>query len=801
MLSRHSKYVIATGFISVLALMTGLLTFGISRMDRISSRLGDIVNQYNAKTDLALQMRTAARERVLILNVMAITDDPFERDDLMQRFNEYATDFAVARMALLEKPLTDKEREILTTQARRTTRSTRLQSQVMDLFAADHLQQGRRLLIREALPAQTQVLSEIDRLFVIYKEAIGTASTEAFGAYHEAHTLLLVLGSVTLLLGLVITVVVIRTVRKAEDQLFDEKELAQVTLYSIDDAVITVDSAGRVDSLNRVAERLTGWSTDAARTLALEKIFAVTPLPDDGESTPTIAGELSQPASKALLNGRDGEQRWIEHSMLPIRDRNGAIVRSVVTFRDVTAARTMAQKLSWQASHDPLTNLINRREFERRLNALLKKSKHAGDESALLYIDLDQFKLVNDTCGHVAGDELLRQLGSLLASKLRYGDLLARLGGDEFGIVLENCSLEGGRSVATSLLESISGFRFVWADRFFDISASIGVVAIGADEQFADLLRAADAACYAAKDGGRNRIHVYQPDDQELLRRQGEMQWVSRIQKALNEDRFCLRFQKIVPLGAGSRHEHCEIFISMIDEQDQMVPPAAFIPAAERYGLMPLLDRWVVRAVFSAQAAVWRKLYEKNGPKDFCCAINLSATSINDSTFADFLREQIALHRVPPAALCFELTETAAIANLNSAREFMVALREIGCRFALDDFGTGMSSFAYLKNLPVDYLKIDGSFVRQMLHNAIDLGMVDAINRIGHLMGLKTIAEFVEDQAILERLREMGVDYAQGYGVHKPECLAVACTQPPKIKKFKEGGVAAKVAGDRTLAT
>lgn len=777
MLARHTKYVIAGGFLVVLALMAGLLSFGLSRMDRISSRLGDIVDQHNAKSDLATAMRNAARERILLLNVMTITEDAFERDELFQRLNDHGTEFAVARMTMMEKNLDAKERAILERQGAYTLASTTIQAQVLDLLAAGRLIDARQVLVQRAIPAQAKVLAEFDNLLALEKDAIANASAEATAAYRQAQTLMHALGAVTLILGVLISVVVIRVVTRGERQLHNEKELAQVMLYSIDDAVITIDGHGRVDALNRVAEQLTGWTTQAARGRALAEVFRI-----EGAAAEPSAAATGEPprAAETLLHARDGSILWIEHTVTPIRDDRGTTVREVLTFRDITAARAMAQELSWQASHDPLTSLFNRREFERRLNALLQGPAPAR-ESALLYIDLDQFKLINDTCGHGAGDEVLRQLGPLLAGQLRKTDLLARLGGDEFGIVLERCSLDAAHSVANSLLAAIAGFRFVWGQRAFDISASIGVVAIGGDQDFGDLLRAADTACYAAKDAGRNRVHIYRPNDEELMRRQGEMHWVARIKAALDDNRFALRFQRIIALHGDAAHEHSEIFISMIDERGELVPPVAFIPAAERYGLMPALDRWVVRTVFAAQAATWRALYQdpRGAPVDFVCAINLSGISVNDAGFAAFLREQLVTHRIPPAAICFEITETAAISNLNAARKFMSALRELGCRFALDDFGMGMSSLAYLKNLPVDYLKIDGSFVRQMLHNNIDQAMVEAINRIGHIMGIKTIAEFVENEAILARLREMGVDYAQGYAIHKPERMSIAAIPAP----------------------
>jgi diguanylate cyclase (GGDEF)-like protein len=421
------------------------------------------------------------------------------------------------------------------------------------------------------------------------------------------------------------------------------------------------------------------------------------------------------------------------------------------------------------AYHDQLTGLVNRNEFDRHLNNALESAKCDNVSHVLLYLDLDQFKVINDTCGHQAGDELLSQLALLLRKEVRGNDILARLGGDEFGLLLENCPLGKAKAIAEELRELISDFRFVWRDKSFSIGVSIGMAKITKDAQGADeVLGAADIACYAAKDKGRDRVHVYMDDDSDLQRRQSEMQWVSRIKDALEEGRFVLHQQPMRSLSRLNGTQQCaEFLVRMLDEQDDLIFPGAFIPAAERYGIMPLLDRWVVRSAI-AHLAENLPTYGKEGGVFF---INLSGDSFNDGDFAAYIRQQITRYNIPPELLCFEITETAAISNLREAVKFINEIRSFGCQFALDDFGAGLSSFSYLKTLPVDYLKIDGSFVRDIEEDPMDFAIVQAINEIGHVAGLHTIAEFVENDKILQSLRRIGVDIVQGYCIARPQAL------------------------------
>jgi len=463
----------------------------------------------------------------------------------------------------------------------------------------------------------------------------------------------------------------------------------------------------------------------------------------------------------------DGEWRWVLVRGSAQRDDKGTAIRAAGLMSDITRHRTLVERMAHDARHDALTGLPNRTLFMDLLrHSFGRTRRHEDYRFAVLFIDIDRFKMVNDAFGHEAGDQLLQQIGRRLESCLREGDTLARLGGDEFGVLLENCAPDNALRIADGLRQTVMECHFAWETRSFNIGVSIGLVNIE-DGLFTltDVLSAADSACYMAKDKGRNRVQVYHAGDTELSTRQGEMEWIGRLQKALEEDRFVLYAQDIVGLDPARKlGDHREILIRMLDERGEIVPPMAFIPAAERYNLMPAIDRWVIRNAF---AIIARQQSDKvHGPGVF--AINLSGSSIGDERFLDYVREQLGQFAVSPQSICFEITETAAIARLDKATYFINQLKSMGCLFSLDDFGAGMSSFAYLKHLPVDFLKIDGGFVKDMADDLIDRAMVEAINSVGHVMGKQTIAEFVDGERVIRLLREMGVDYAQGYGIAKP---------------------------------
>jgi diguanylate cyclase (GGDEF)-like protein/PAS domain S-box-containing protein len=555
-----------------------------------------------------------------------------------------------------------------------------------------------------------------------------------------------------------------------EEALFREKESAQITLQSIGDGVITTDAKGVIDYVNPVAETLTGWRLEDSQGRAIEEIFRAfheeTCEPLENPLAVAIRRTRSiKSVRPMLLIRRDGNEIYVESTASPIRDGAGAVSGGVLVFHDVSEARELNRRLSYHASHDVLTGLVNRREFENRMERALKSAKARETSYALCCLDLDQFKIVNDTCGHSAGDALLGQVGALLKSKVRWRDTLARLGGDEFGILLESCSLDEAMRTAESLREAVRNFKFTWEERTFRLGASIGVVPIVAENtDVASILSAADSACQAAKEAGRNRVHSFEENDIDLMRRRREMQWAARINTALEEGRFELFRQTILPLQHTDEGAHYELLLRMRDEAGKIVAPDNFITAAERYGIMPQIDRWVIENAFR-----WLVSDSDEREKLSMCSINLSGQSLGDDKFLPYVIDQFHRSGLDATKICFEITETSAIASFSQANRFIQALKELGCKFALDDFGTGLSSFGYLKHFPVDFLKIDGSFVKEMLHDPIDREMVRSINEIGHLTGKQTIAEFAENNDIINMLRGLGVDYAQGYGVSQPQ--------------------------------
>jgi diguanylate cyclase (GGDEF)-like protein len=526
--------------------------------------------------------------------------------------------------------------------------------------------------------------------------------------------------------------------------------------------------------MNPVAERLTGCSYASGYNRQLEDVFRVVDEETRAASIDPVGTCLSRQEvvnapKNCVLISRSGAEFGVEASAAPIRDAQASILGAVLVFHDVSEQRRLNREMRYRASHDELTNLVNRGEFESRLKRSLAKAHDGDDEYSLLYIDLDEFKLVNDACGHVVGDEFLRQVTSLLKSCVRVHDTLARLGGDEFGVILEHCPVSQAQHVAQKICDQMEDFRFVHEARRFRVGASIGLVAI--DQRWSnteDLLHAADSSCAAAKEAGRNRVHVWLDTGGVTTVRRKQARWASRLEQALDEDRFLLYGQRIVPIGRSSAGLHFEVLLRLQESDGvTIVTAGAFLPAAERFHMATRIDRVVVRKVFEWMEAAGGLL---SGVE--MVALNLSGQSVTDRAFHRDVAKWIDSAPFDVRKLCFEITETAAVTRLSDAAAFIVEMRERGVRIALDDFGAGASSFGYLKMLPVDFLKIDGQFIRDLVDDPLDGAAVRCFHDVAKVIGVQTIAEFVQRPETLEALREIGIDFAQGYLIHKPEPLA-----------------------------
>jgi len=775
---KTSNYVIAIGSSLMIALMISLALSAMSHMASIKQSMETITNERAERINMLSTMRRIVRERSLTMYAIYLTQDAFERDVEFMHFNAMAEQFIKLRQRFEMAGILPQQEQKFKEAMQLINKTAPLQGDIVDKMIDRTTTDVFQIMSAIDLPMEKKILSLFDDLIEIEQGYTQDAMQSAQAEYNQAQYTMVGIGLAAFVLSIGITLLVIRRTSQIEGELFEAKEEAEVTLHAIGDAVITTNADGAVVYLNPVAERLTGWSLKEAAGRPLKEVYHLRS--EENEEFAFTAYQGSEGGRSiemhhhSVLVSRNHEEHIVKDTASILRKDDGTEFGRVIVSRDVTTERKLTKQLTWQACHDSLTGLVNRREFESILEFILENERHYDKQYALLYMDLDQFKLVNDTCGHGAGDELLKQLSALLRVNIREADTLARLGGDEFGLILEGCPVDQALRVAKQIVGAVSDFRFVWKGKIFSLGVSIGLVMLDEFAKDANtLLSAADAACFIAKDKGRNRVWLHQFDDKEVAQRHGEMEWAARINSALERNGFTLHYQKVTPLGEGKVGEYHEFLVRMVLERGEVISPMAFIPAAERYGTMVAIDRWVVRNAFA-----WLREQRKSLKPHDIYSINLSGQSLCDGDFLNFCIEEIARSRVKTSCVCFEITETAAISNWTHASEFVSALRAKGCRFALDDFGSGMSSFGYLKNLAVDFLKIDGAFVADMLKDPIDRVMVTAINQIGQVMGSKTIAEFVEDQATLDALLEIGVDYAQGYAIHKPEPL-----DPPLSKQ------------------
>jgi diguanylate cyclase (GGDEF)-like protein/PAS domain S-box-containing protein len=568
--------------------------------------------------------------------------------------------------------------------------------------------------------------------------------------------------------------------RKSLDvSLSRSKRQAQYTLESIAEGVVTTDTDGRLDYMNLAAESLIGTNRDDAVGHRIGELFTLVddadrrPLGDPVERCIAMRRRVNM-GRRAVMVSADGEQEHsVEITASPIRGPGSSISGTVVVFHDVGELRGLTQKMSYQATHDPLTGLINRREFERRLDDAMD-SAHAEEAIHMLfYMDLDRFKAVNDSCGHLAGDNMLREVANLIKEQVRDSDFVGRLGGDEFGALLIGCPIEKARQIASDICNAIAGYRFVWKDKIFNIGISIGLVEIShVSGSLQDVMSAADSACYVAKQEGRGKVHVYSARDEAIARERGDIQWLRELHTALHEDRFELAMQPILAMTGGVESGPAvEVLIRLPDSNGRIADSAEFLKPAERYQLMPQIDRWVVNATLAAIAGGEIKITSGRS-----CAINLSGQTLGDESFLGFVVDAMDRTAISPSSICFEVTETAILSNVQHAQRFIEVLHGIGCEFSLDDFGSGLGSFSSLKHLPIDYLKIDGTYTRNLRTDEVNQEMVAAMIKLARTMQFRIVAEQVENQEDFDWLRNNGVDFVQGRFIEAPMPLGTATT-------------------------
>ena len=790
-LALRSRYALLAACAALLALLLTMTAVGLSRVETINRQIGEAIQGQHAQAGLISAALRAARGRSQAMNILFDAENPALRDQAYQRY-QALTRVAMENIGRLRGLAAAAAEQ---PELKKAYASADRAGAVGDDIAASLMASGTAAATLQHIVKSGEAQGEIEDALHLLQEA-GRITTqnkirEAGGAARNVILLIVGVWVLVLLTAGFLAALIMRQVGRTENELQFEKELAQVTLHSIGDGVITTDAAGRVEYLNPVAERYTGWLTQDARGKPLEEIYRVIDERTGRVVEPFAADAAGsreeRDAGSVRLVDRNGRECPIRYSLEAIRSRDGRVLGMIVVFHDISQIRAMSQQLIWHALHDALTGLVNRREFERRLAGLIETAKSGNREHALMFMDLDNFKAVNDTCGHGAGDELLRQLTTVMMSRMRGSDTLARLGGDEFGALLETCPLDQALRIANAMRETVREFRFVWENKTFSVGVSIGLVPLTSESgDLSRVLSLADACCYDAKNKGRDRVQVHRQEESDFSVKHSELQVVAQINNAFERGQFRLYRQLIQPLSPEAEPGlHYEVLVRMLDQSGNLMLPTAFMPEAERNNLLTSIERWVISSLveflhrrFSTTAV---RLPSGAGLGSY--SVNISGASINDKSFPDFLRNLLTRYQLPRGLLCFEITETTAISNLTRASELMQEMKGLGCRFSLDDFGTGMSSFAYLKYLPVDYLKIAGMFVKDIASDPMDHAIVEAINRISHILGMQTVAESVEDAEVLEKITALGIDFGQGYFIAEPEeLLANESPEPAAIR-------------------
>lgn len=761
-----SSLLLIISFSAILLVTFAALAFISHQIKTTQSQINEIVITNNKKSRLLVEMQQAARERSLALYSMVNTKNSREYEKVFKKYQKNAEAFNNAREVLLSMPLSLTEQELIQRQGKLSRLALPLQNVIIKLIDKNRFKDAVNILINKSIPSQNTVLTQISKIIDFQNDNNENIVNQLQKRVDNNIIIIIAISITILILTILTSIYVIRRITKSEKQLFFEKELAQTTLYSIGDGVITVDKDYIIQTINPAAEKIADVKSKNAFGKNILSIY-------DSES-PKQRSEIKNKLTNTgdqrsvfdfTLTKRDGEKFEVEHTIAPIIDKNKTILGAVIILRDVTEVRTMEKRLSYQASHDALTGLINRREFEVRLKQIIRNSQTENIIHSICFLDLDKFKIINDTSGHAAGDEFLKQVSKTIQSLLRQTDVLARLGGDEFAIILDSCSIHQAKIICGQIIKKIKDTRFNWEKNSFETGASIGIVPITKlTISAAEIMSTVDAACYEAKDKGRNRIQVFEPNDAQFIQHQTETSWIQKIKNALNDNNFELYFQEVHNVNPKhSTLKSIEMLVRLNDEGN-IISPDSFIPTAERYNLMSTIDEWVINNAFE-----FIKEYHKKHHSDIRVAINLSGQSLSENSVINLITNQLKKNKnIKNEHICFEITETAAIANLSKAIEFITQIKQLGCKFSLDDFGSGLSSFSYLNNIPVDNLKIDGIFIRDIHIDSINRIFVESIHNISEIMGIKTTAEYVESEEVLNCVKSIGIDYAQGHHISKP---------------------------------
>lgn len=764
-LSKNSMLLIMS-FSAILIVTFTALAFISLQIKATQSQINEIVTSNNKKSRLLVEMQQSARERSLALYSMVSNKDPFEYDDAFMTYQNHAEIFIKARQTLLAMHLSQDEKLLIEKQGKLSKHAVPLQNLIIKFLDKERFRDAVDMLINKSIPAQNAVLAQISKIINFQRDNNELIVNQLQDRLDNNLILIVFISIIILTLTIFTSAYVISRITKTEKLLFFEKELAQTTLHSIGDGVITVDKNHLIQTINPVAELLADVKKQNVTGKNILSIY-------EGESAKQrskINDNLTEPdIQRSLfdftLTKKDGTKHEVEHTIAPIIDPNRNILGAVIVLRDVTDVRIMEKRLSYQASHDALTGLINRREFEVRLNQTIRNAQTEDTSHSLCFLDLDKFKIINDTSGHAAGDEFLKQISNTIQSLLRQTDVLARLGGDEFAIILDQCSLHQAKSIGNEIIKKIKATRFHWGNNSFETGASIGITPVSKlTISSSAVMSTVDAACYEAKNRGRNRIQIFEPNNADFVKHQNETSWIQKIKNAITDNDFELYFQEILNINPEYATPKTIEVLIRLNYQGEIICPDSFIPTAERYNLMPIIDEWVINNTFE-----FINNYQKKHNSDIRVAINLSGQSLSEDSVLNLITKKLKKEKhIKKELICFEITETAAIANMSKAIEFIASVKQMGCKFSLDDFGSGLSSFSYLKNMPIDNLKIDGVFIRDIHTDTVNKVFVESIHNISKIMGIKTTAEYVENEDVLNCIKSIGIDYAQGYHIAKP---------------------------------